>query len=548
MCRAMSEGWGDFDALMLTTRAGDNFDGAFPFAVYTTQGFAADPAYFGIRRAPYSTNVNINPLTYRDMADDQALPTNAPLNPSNTNSEVHNAGEVWAEVLWEGYVALLKAGPAAGETFEETRAKMGRYVVAGLLLAPPEASPMEMRNALLGAVLAAGSQADHDLLLAAFAKRGFGSCAVAPPPESETFNEIVESSEIAGNAQLSALVLDDDCDNDGVLDSGETATLKLQIANKGQAPLTDMQLAVTSALPGVTVLTPPMSIARLDELGTQDIEVQVKLEGQSGPVAGDIALQITATGGCLPTTSIPLAVRLNIDDKPASSATDTFDTGTSAWSPWTATWSHIRETPLDGAWHGDDLATATDTRLTSPLLTASKDKPLVITFDHAFSFEQGNGMYWDGGVIEYSTDDGQTWTDISALADPGYTQTITADAGNVIGNQLAYGGTNASWPNPDTQTINIGTQLAGQQFRIRFRIATDAGTGDAGWTIDNVAFSGIVGTPFPSQVADDGLCGPGTNDPIISGGGGCCDAGPLRGSSALLTLGVLGLLLRRRRH
>ncbi|HEX5061381.1 MAG TPA: hypothetical protein VFV99_18565, partial [Kofleriaceae bacterium] len=74
--------------------------------------------------------------------------------------------------------------------------------------------------------------------------------------------------------------------------------------------------------------------------------------------------------------------------------------------------------------------------------------------------------------------------------------------------------------------------------------------GAPGWTIDDVSFSGIVGTPFPAQVADDGVCEPpgdGSDDPIMSGGGGCCDAGPLRGSSLVLALSVLGLVLRRRR-
>ncbi|HEX5063946.1 MAG TPA: M36 family metallopeptidase, partial [Kofleriaceae bacterium] len=330
MCRAMSEGWGDFSALMLLARPGDNLDGAYPFSVYTTQSFSADPAYFGIRRAPYSVNPDINALSYRHMADGQALPTNHPINPSNLNSEVHNAGEIWAEVLWEVYVALQKNG----SDFIAVREKMAQYVVAGLLLAPNEASPMEMRNAILAAVLAA-NPADHDAMMAAFAKRGFGSCAVAPPPESQDFTELVESTVVAGNAQLDGLVLEDTCDEDGVLDSGETATLHIKVANKGHAPLTDLQLAVTSALPGVTVMTPPTTLAKLDQFASTELEVQVKLDGAADAIAGDLALSITATGGCEPTVTFPVAVRLNIDDKLEASATDTFDAATSVWDPWT---------------------------------------------------------------------------------------------------------------------------------------------------------------------------------------------------------------------
>ena len=99
-------------------------------------------------------------------------------------------------------------------------------------------------------------------------------------------------------------------------------------------------------------------------------------------------------------------------------------------------------------------------------------------------------------------------------------------------------------------TLDFGTALAGKLFRLRFRIATDAGTGDEGWTVDEVAFSGIEGTPFPTQVVDDGLCEPTTPDDEdpVSGGGGCCEAGGFRGGNLGLVLVVLGLVLRRRRR
>ena len=547
MCRAMSEGWGDFSALMLMLRPGDNLNGAYPFSVYTVQSFAGDPAYFGIRRAPYSVNTAINSLSFRHMRDGEATPTNHPFNASGANSEVHNAGEVWAAALWEGYVALQKAST----DFNATRAKMAQYVVAGLLLAPNEASPMETRNAILAAVLAAGNHEDHDLLMAAFASRGFGSCAVAPPPESIDFHELVESNIVAGNPQLSAFVLDDNCDTDGVLDAGETATLKIKIANQGHAPLTNVQIALTSSAPGVTIMSPPTTLAQLDQFASTDLEVQVKLEGTTEPLPGDLAVAITSTGGCEPTVTIPVAFRMNIDDQLGKSATDTFDAATSVWEPWTAVWQHIRETALDGAWHGDDLSIGSDTYLSSPQLQGSADTPVVVTFQHAYSFESDmGGTNYDGGVIEYTLDDGNTWEDVTTLGvTPNYSGVITNASGNELGDRMAYAGASPSYPNPDAVTLDFGTQLAGKLFRLRFRLATDGGTGAPGWTIDDVAFQGIVGTPFPVQVADDGVCGPpDTDDPITSGGGGCCDAGPLRSSSALIALGVLGLVLRRRRR
>ncbi len=547
MCRAMSEGWGDFVALMLLARPGDNLLGAYPFSVYATQGYAGDPGYYGIRRAPYSAHTNINALSFRHMADNEPLPTTHPIQPSNNNAEVHNAGEVWAEVLWEAYVALQQQG---GGTFEEIRAKMARYVVSGLSMTPVEATPMEARDAILAAALAA-SPVDHQTLIAAFARRGFGSCAVAPDRSSIDFFGIVESTIVAGNPKIANFAVTDECDGDGILDTGETARFRIRVANQGHAPLLEPTFTITSRLAGVTVLSPPVQLDHLDPFATTDLEIEVALEpGLGDAIAGDLSLQVTSVGGCEAVTRIPVAFRLNVDDLPESSAVDTFDANYSPWSPWTAAWSHDRRTSLDGIWHGIDLAVQADVSLTSPYLVASDTKPIVMSFSHRYSFELGT-QPWDGGVVEVSTDNGVTWVDVASLTtETGYTGTITNESNNVLAGRLGFIGRSASWPDYETVTLDLGTALAGKQFQVRFRIGTDGGTGADGWDIDNVAFEGIVGTPFPSQVADDGKCTPDVPyDPILSGGGGCCESGRSGPpASSALGLAVLGLVLRRRRR
>ena len=47
---------------------------------------------------------------------------------SPENSEIHNAGEIWAQMMFEAYVALLK-NPGA-RTFAEVRRDMAEHVVA----------------------------------------------------------------------------------------------------------------------------------------------------------------------------------------------------------------------------------------------------------------------------------------------------------------------------------------------------------------------------------------------------------------------------------
>jgi uncharacterized protein (TIGR03382 family) len=235
---------------------------------------------------------------------------------------------------------------------------------------------------------------------------------------------------------------------------------------------------------------------------------------------------------------------------PARSATDTFDTAISVWTPWTIAWSQVRKTPLDGMWHGDALSIRSDTNLMSPPLTAQTAQPVILTFAHRYQFELANGTAWDGGLIEYSIDDGSTWEDLASLTATGYNGAIGGEASNPLADRAAYVGTSAQWPELETVTISLGMALAGKTFRLRFRIGTDAGTGTHGWDIDDVALTGIVGTPFPVQLADDGNCDPPVgpaDDPILSGGGGCCDAGGGGSSNSVFALFVLGALLRRRR-
>ena len=82
------------------------------------------------------------------------------------------------------------------------------------------------------------------------------------------------------------------------------------------------------------------------------------------------------------------AESIDDSDKPASSATETFDAVGTVWTttPGTTTWAHVRETGLDGMMSGDDPGFTSDASLTSPPITAGPGN-LTISFSHKFSFE-----------------------------------------------------------------------------------------------------------------------------------------------------------------
>jgi hypothetical protein len=236
-------------------------------------------------------------------------------------------------------------------------------------------------------------------------------------------------------------------------------------------------------------------------------------------LASDLQVQVTSSNGCA-NVSVPIIAPLNTDDRPASSATETFDAVGTVWTTTagTTTWSHVRETGLDGIMSGSDASFTSDASLVSPPLTAGPGN-LTISFSHKFSFEltPASGatpsQAFDGGVIEFSTDSGATWTDIGLVANPGYTATLLTGGTNPLAGRRAFGGTNPSFPASDNFTLFLGNRLAGKTFQLRFRIGTDSNTGGAGWQIDDIAFTGLVGTPFPILVPSAGKC-------KGSGGGG----------------------------
>jgi MYXO-CTERM domain-containing protein len=548
-CGAMSEGWADFSALLVVSRKGDDFDKAYPMAIYSTQSFPGDPVYFGIRRAPYSVNTAINGLTFKYMADETPNPTTFPYQAAGPNSEVHNGGEVWASMLWEGYVALQKA---PGADFDDVRLKMRQYEVAGLLLAPPDATPLETRDAILTAVHAASTD-DEAILAAAYARRGFGSCATTPGADSQDFNGIVENFDVKGQLVASAATFREQtsCDQDGVLDAGETARIEVDFNNPGPVDLTGVTVTLTSTNTMLDIADATVTIGDVKAYEGSSAVFYVKADSAiSAPQEGDLKATIASADGCGP-LDVPMAIRVNTDDAQGTSATDDFNAGTSAWTPDDQNeWVHARKTALDGYWHGiDDAGQPSDSSLTSPPLKAGTGT-LTATFTHRFSFEGTVDQAFDGGVIDISIDGGKTWDDISTVADPGYNVTIT-DGSTSISGLKAYGAQSAGYPDTAMVTLDFGNKLAGKSFLLRFRVVSDANTGAEGWDIDDLAFTGLDGTPFPTLAANAAACDPGAGSGSGTGGnddGGCSTSTGSAGSGSLAALAVLGLVIVRRRR
>jgi len=181
----MGEGWSDFYALSLLTNPEADPNAEYASGAYASYrlGGLDQNYYFGIRRYPYTTDMNKNPLTLKDIDPTQADPhAGVPISPifgGTPADEVHNMGEVWCVTLWEARANLIeKLGPALGNQ------TMLQLVTDGLKLAPPNATFLEARDGILKAdeVMTGGDNLSE--LWLAFAKRGMGFSATVPPADT----------------------------------------------------------------------------------------------------------------------------------------------------------------------------------------------------------------------------------------------------------------------------------------------------------------------------------------------------------------------------
>jgi hypothetical protein len=324
--------------------------------------------------------------------------------------------------------------------------------------------------------------------------------------------------------ELVSAELSDDrlsCDSDGVLDNGETGRLTITLKNQGPNNVNHVTLTLTSSNAHVTFPDGNvLNFRPVQEFGESTDSIRVALNGAAGVEATDFQISIAASELGLPSgLGVVSTHRLNYDEQPAASATESVEANATNWSfvgdPTTSpninAWERRALSPTNHLWWGPDNNGQRDGEkadlpdeqsLVSPTVHVGSG-PLTLSFQHRFAFENGG---WDGGVVEISTDGGASWTDIGVGAYNGSTNAVTSAP---IGpSRPAFVNRMVGWPTFATVTRNLGTAFANENVRIRFRIGADESTGAPGWDIDDIRLDGITGTPFAALVAEPAVCNP----------------------------------------
>lgn len=156
------EGWSDFLGLWLTAKASDTPDTLRGVGRYVI--FAENIPGAGIRPAPYTRDMNANPLVYESV---------------NGVSIPHGVGTVFASALWDMYLNLVEKhdfdpdhiGGSGGNHIAL------QLVIDGLKLQPCGPTFLDARNAILQADEINNAGDNQCEIWDAFARRGMGSDA-----------------------------------------------------------------------------------------------------------------------------------------------------------------------------------------------------------------------------------------------------------------------------------------------------------------------------------------------------------------------------------
>jgi large repetitive protein len=510
--RSMGEGWGDFHALLLLSEADDAMmagNDMFQTA-YSATSYVASFAS-GIRRVPYSTDLDINPLMFHHI---------------EYSAQVHDSGEIWASMLWDSYVALINDDR---HTFAEAQSLMKDYLVAGYKMTPMAPTFTEARDAVLAAAYAHDPE-DYRLILAAFARRGMGVGAESPDRFSTNHLGVVQSfeTELATfnvtshdlNVNYEGLT-SGYCSNDSILDKGETGTVSFSVTNTGSQALAGVTgtIEVTSghdvtfANDGIVTLgdvamfgsvtSAPIEFT-LNEAGTGD-NLTFKLtfpDLAEGTIANEYALSTTVNVDFTPRTLV--GTEQYEDFNTLSRLNDFTETvmvggdmakGTFGLDQWDA---------ADGLISSSAHSFASDVAYQTRVMQVGYAGDFTITWWHLYNLEAD----WDGAVVEVSVNGG-AWADVTAMGGQfmgdGYTNTLLDYTEVEFAGQQVFSGINYGW-----EVVNFGETLNGNEVQFRFRQATDsayvppsfAGF-SAGWYIDDMTFTNTTNSIFSDVIAGD---------------------------------------------
>ena len=367
----MGEGWSDFVGLVLTHEPGDSGADIRGIGNYVETG---DPNGRGIRRKPYSTDFAINNHTYNSIRSDRLVP--------------HNLGEVWATMLWDLYWAFIDE---YGFNTDWTDKESGNYkavqlVFDGMKLQGCSPGFVRGRNGILAADEILFNGENQCMIWDVFAKRGLGF--FADEGSSDDRNDNTENFDPIPTCIKEIKITKEMTD---VIDAGNDIEVEITVINHKEEQVT-----------GTTVIDTIPAGASYKE-GSSNVEVRS---------SGNALIFDLGTLSSLEEKEIKYELETSVD-KSISLIVDDFESGTSALTGFPIKNGLVewRITDVE-AFRGERAhfipndTTELDQGLVSiQSFRITGEKP-TLSFRHMYETE----FFFDGGIVEVSTDGGATFT------------------------------------------------------------------------------------------------------------------------------------------
>ena len=178
-----------------------------------------------------------------------------------------------------------------------------------------------------------------------------------------------------------------------------------------------------------------------------------------------------------------------------------FEQGSEGWQDISSglyhwTMSTVQAHSPATAWLSSVPATTSDQKLVSPVFSLpTGEDPLSLSFWHRWTFDSASACN-DGGVLEISTNNGETWVQVPAsnlLTNP-YTGTVRTGVYNPIASRQAWCGV-SDW----TWTVVDLAAYAGENVTFRFRMGSGNAGAAEGWYLDDLRVQSCI-QPAPQQL------------------------------------------------
>jgi extracellular elastinolytic metalloproteinase len=439
----MGEGWSDYFGLILTVKPNDDGSKVRGVGTYATN---RDTNSVGIRPFPYTTDMNINPMTYDDIA---------------FFSVPHGVGTVWCTMIWDLYWALSDEYGWDEDLYRGTGGNnlAIQLVMDGMKMQPCNPGFVDGRDAILEADTALTGGENGRLIWEVFARRGLGYSA-----DQGAQGRRLDGTEAFDVYPLAIKELKLAKKMTPMIKAGEEIAVLLSVANHKTEEVTGVSLS--DLIPeGSDIIGSSASHAYTREgdllvfdLGNipagQTIEVSYRLETEPNLVSERFFFDDMEQG------------ELNWDIL--------LDEGDEFWQLQGA-----EVYSGDNAWLIPNVDTSSDVSLLFlNAVEISGEKP-VLNFYHKYATEK----FFDGGILQVSKDDGFSWINMleEDIIRNGYAGKVPFSL-FAIPRSRAWHGDSEGW----VATMVDLSDYTGENVILRWRFGSDGNTSDQGWFIDDV--------------------------------------------------------------